>query len=225
MKSQLVWTDCTNREVCPSEVFDLIVTSPPYNFGKAYDGEEANDLLDYPAYLEFTRQWLFNCFYWAKSPSRICINTAVTSNIGEPIALGHDILRVAMEMGWKYKTTIIWKKGSVNKRTAWGSWLSASAPNLMSPTEFIYVLYKGAWKKENRGQSDMTKKEFMDWVLGYWAFTGESSKRIGHEAPFPRELPKRCIKLFSYVGDVVFDPFVREWHNDDRGYFGLIGLQ
>lgn len=47
----------------------------------------------------------------------------------------------------------------------------------------------------------------MSWTNGLWSFNGESKKRIGHPAPFPRELPKRCIKLFSYVGDVVCDPF------------------
>ena len=48
----------------------------------------------------------------------------------------------------------------------------------------------------------------MDWTNGIWTFNGESKKRIGHPAPYPRELPKRCIKLFSYVGDTIFDPFL-----------------
>ena len=48
----------------------------------------------------------------------------------------------------------------------------------------------------------------MNWTNGIWTFNGESKKRIGHPAPFPRELPKRCIKLFSYVGDTILDPFL-----------------
>ena len=48
----------------------------------------------------------------------------------------------------------------------------------------------------------------MDWTNGLWTFQGESKKRAGHPAPFPRELPKRCIKLFSYVGDTVLDTFM-----------------
>jgi site-specific DNA-methyltransferase (adenine-specific) len=65
----------------------------------------------------------------------------------------------------------------------------------------------------------------MAWTNGLWTFNGESKKRIGHPAPFPRELPYRCIKLFSYVGDVVFDPFLGsgttliEAHNNGR--FGV----
>ena len=48
----------------------------------------------------------------------------------------------------------------------------------------------------------------MEWTNGLWTFPGESKKRIGHPAPFPLELPRRCIKLFSYVGDTVLDPFM-----------------
>jgi len=86
--------------------------------------------------------------------------------------------------------------------------LSASAPYVIAPVELIVVFYKKEWKKSYKAQSDITKEEFMDWTNGLWTFNGESKKRIGHPAPFPRELPKRCIKLFSYVGDTVFDPFL-----------------
>ena len=57
-------------------------------------------------------------------------------------------------------------------------------------------------------QNYQTDKEFMEWTNGLWTFPGESKKRIGHPAPFPVELPYRCIKLFSYVGDTVLDPFM-----------------
>ena len=69
------------------------------------------------------------------------------------------------------------------------------------------MLYKYEWKKVRKGVSDISKDEFMAWTNGLWSFNGESKKRVGHPAPFPRELPKRCIKLFSFVGDVVCDPF------------------
>jgi len=75
--------------------------------------------------------------------------------------------------------------------------------------------------------SDITTEEFKEWVLEIWSFNGESSKRIGHEAPFPRELPKRCIKLFSYVGDSVLDSFTGsgttliEAINNKRKAFGI----
>jgi len=53
----------------------------------------------------------------------------------------------------------------------------------------------------------VTPEEFKEWTLGLWTFQGET-KRVDHPAPFPVELPKRCIKLFSYTDDVVLDPFV-----------------
>jgi len=48
----------------------------------------------------------------------------------------------------------------------------------------------------------------MEWTSGLWTFSGESKKKIGHPAPFPVELPRRCIKLFSFIGDTILDPFV-----------------
>ena len=87
--------------------------------------------------------------------------------------------------------------------------MSASAPYIIAPVELIVIFYKDSWKKINGSKkSTITKAEFMAWTNGLWAFNGESKKRIGHPAPFPRELPKRCIKLFSYEDDVVFDPFM-----------------
>jgi len=70
------------------------------------------------------------------------------------------------------------------------------------------VLYKKHWKKQRRGVSDISRDEFISWTNGLWTFPGANRKQIGHPAPFPEELPKRCIKLFSYVGDTVLDPFL-----------------
>jgi site-specific DNA-methyltransferase (adenine-specific) len=88
--------------------------------------------------------------------------------------------------------------------------MSASAPYVIAPVELILVLYKDSWKKTNGSkQNDITKKEFMDWTNGVWTFNGQSKKGAGgHPAPFPIELPRRCIKLFSYIGDTVLDPFL-----------------
>ncbi|HPU24181.1 MAG TPA: site-specific DNA-methyltransferase, partial [Candidatus Kapabacteria bacterium] len=95
-----------------------------------------------------------------------------------------------------------------SRRTAWGSWLSAAAPYVIAPVELIVVLFKGEWKKTTGSKiSDISKDDFMKWTNGLWTFNGESKKRIGHPAPFPIELPYRCIKLFSYVDDLVLDPF------------------
>ena len=90
-----------------------------------------------------------------------------------------------------------------------GSWLSASAPFVIAPVEMIVILYKNKWKKESgSNKSDIDRQDFLDWTNGMWKFNGESKTKIGHPSPFPVELPYRCIKLFSYVGDTVLDPFV-----------------
>ena len=87
--------------------------------------------------------------------------------------------------------------------------MSASCPYVIAPVELIVLLYKHSWKKTSGSrQSDITREEFISWTNGVWTFRGESKRKIGHPAPFPVELPKRCIKLFSFVGDVVLDPFM-----------------
>lgn len=79
---------------------------------------------------------------------------------------------------------------------------------MIAPVELIVILYKDSWKKDCKGESDITKEEFMQYTNGLWTFNGESAKRIGHPAPFPKELPYRCIKLFSYKESHIFDPFL-----------------
>jgi len=63
-------------------------------------------------------------------------------------------------------------------------------------------------EKKNNGTSTIQKEEFIDWTNGVWTFNGEKRKKIGHPAPFPVELPRRCIKLFSFKEDVILDPFL-----------------
>lgn len=194
-----------NKAALESESLDLIITSPPYNVGIEYNSNIDSD--DYKEYLEFSRQWIENCYFWAKEGARFCLNIPLDKNKGGQQSVGADITTIAKKVGWNYHSTIIWNEGNISRRTAWGSWLSASAPYVIAPVELILVLYKGEWKKKYKGQSDISKEEFMNWTNGLWTFNGESKKRIGHPAPFPRELPKRCIKLFSYVDDMVCDPF------------------
>ena len=185
---------------------DLIVTSPPYNVGIAYNNHK--DTMSYEEYLDFSYRWLKNCFDWSKKSARLCLNVPLDKNKGGLKPVGADLTKIAQEAGWQYQSTIVWNEGNISRRTAWGSWMSASAPYVIAPVELIIVFYKEQWKKCYKGQSDISKEEFMSWTNGLWTFSGESKKRIGHPAPFPKELPRRCIKLFSYVGDTIFDPFL-----------------
>lgn len=185
---------------------DLIITSPPYNVDIKYNSHD--DKLDYAAYLDFTKEWISKCYKLAKDDGRFCLNIPLDKNKDGQQSVCADITTIAKQIGWKYHSTIIWNEGNISRRTAWGSWLSASAPYVIAPVEVIVVLYKKCWKKMLPGKSDIRKEEFLEWTNGVWTFNGESKKRIGHPAPYPVELPKRCIKLFSYTDDTILDPFL-----------------
>ena len=182
------------------EFIDLIVTSPPYNVGIDYNSND--DELTYEEYLRFSEQWLSNCYKWSKKQARFCLNIPLDKNKGGNRAVGADLTKIAQKVGWKYKSTIVWNEGNISRRTAWGSWKSASAPVVIAPIELIVVLYKDEWKKTNGTKiSDITSNEFKDWTNGVWTFNGESKKRIGHPAPFPKELESELKKLRELVDE------------------------
>lgn len=195
------------KKTFDKEFIDLIVTSPPYNVGIEYNSND--DTLSYQQYLEFSEKWMKNCFDWSKPQARFLLNIPLDKNKGGQKSVGADLTTIAQKIGWKYHSTIVWNEGNISRRTAWGSWLSASAPFVIAPVELIVVLYKGDWKKTGgTRQSDISKQDFMDWTNGLWTFNGQSKKGAGgHPAAFPIQLPHRAIKLFSYIRDVVFDPF------------------
>lgn len=191
----------------PEGSIDLIVTSPPYNVDIHYNSHKDN--ISYEDYLEFTKKWVKKVYDLAKDDGRFCLNIPLDKNKGGQQSVGADITKIAKEVGWKYHSTIIWNEGNISRRTAWGSFMSASAPYVIAPVEIILILYKKRWKKTSGSRkSDITKDEFMKWTNGVWNFNGESKKKVGHPAPFPIELPRRCIKLFSFVGDIILDPFL-----------------
>jgi site-specific DNA-methyltransferase (adenine-specific) len=144
-----------------------------------------------------------------KDDGRFCLNIPLDKNKGGQQSVGADLTIIAKQIGFKYHSTIVWNEGNISRRTAWGSWMSATAPYVIAPVELIVILYKKRWRKTSGSKiSDITKEEFMNWTNGVWTFSGESKKKIGHPAPFPIELPRRCIKLFSFVDDTVLDPFL-----------------
>ncbi len=198
--------DFLTTECIKENSIDLIVTSPPYNVDIHY--ESYKDDIPYDAYLQFTEKWLKKVYKLAKDDGRLCLNIPLDKSKGGQQSVYADIVAVAKRVGWQYMSTIVWNEQNISRRTAWGSWLSARAPYVIAPVEMIAVFYKKRWKKMKEGISDITREEFIEWTNGVWTFPGESRKRVKHPAPFPLELPKRCIKLFSYVGDTVLDPFL-----------------
>lgn len=199
--------DFLNITVIPKSSIDLIVTSPPYNVDIHYNTHKDN--LSYEDYLDFSEKWIAKCYELTKDDGRFCLNIPLDKNKGGQQSVGADLTVLAKKIGWKYHSTIIWNEGNISRRTAWGSFMSATAPYVIAPVELIVVLYKKTWKKTSGSKkSNITKAEFMQWTSGVWNFSGESKKKVGHPAPFPIELPRRCIKLFSFIGDTVLDPFL-----------------
>ncbi|HUI69906.1 MAG TPA: site-specific DNA-methyltransferase [Spirochaetia bacterium] len=198
--------DALSTQAVALESVDLVVTSPPYNVDIAYGSHD--DGQSYDRYLEFSRRWLARCYRWLKRDGRMCLNIPLDKNKDGQQSVGADLTTIAKETGFRYHSTIVWNEGNISRRTAWGSWMSASAPYVIAPVELIVVLYRENWKRTSgTGESDIDRKDFMDWTNGLWSFNGESKKRTGHPAPFPVELPRRCILLFSFKGDTVLDPF------------------
>ena len=205
--AKILLADTLKTKLIQNESIDLIVTSPPYNL--EIDYKSCDDSQPYEDYLKFTKQWLKRCYKWLKSDGRLCLNIPLDKNKGGHQSVGPDIIEIAKKIGYKYNSTIIWNEGNISKSSAWGSWLSASAPYVIAPVELIVLFYKTTWKKKSGSRkSDITREEFVNWTNGVWCFSGEKKSKIGHPAPFPVELPKRCIKLFSFVGDTVLDPFM-----------------
>lgn len=193
-------------ESIPPSSVDLIVTSPPYNVCIPYGS--VRDDISYADYLDFTGRWLGKACSLMKPDGRMCLNIPLDKNLGGQQSVYADILTLAKAAGWRYHATVIWNEQNISRRTAWGSWLSASAPYVIAPVETIAILYRESWKKKAPGTSDITREEFIAWTNGVWTFSGEKRARTNHPAPFPVELPTRCIKLFTYVGDTVLDPFL-----------------
>jgi len=196
----------TTKAIQPDSI-NLIITSPPYNVDIQYNKHD--DKMSYDTYLEFSEKWLARCYEFAKRDGRFCLNVPLDKNKGGQQSVCADLTAIAKKVGWKYHATIIWNEQNISRRTAWGSFGSASAPYVIAPVEVIVVLYKELWKRvSGSGQSDITKEEFMTWTNAVWTFSGESKRRVGHPAPYPIELPMRCMKLFSFVDDTILDPFL-----------------
>jgi len=141
---------------------------------------------------------------------RVCFNVA---NLGRRpyIPLHAYLIERFEKIGFLFRGEIIWDKGDVisGASTAWGTWQSAVNPILKDQHEYIIVLSKGDFKRNKGNKEDtITREEFLEFTKSIWRFPPESAKRVGHPAPFPEELPYRCIQLYTFKEDVVLDPFV-----------------
>ncbi len=201
-------------EELPDNSINLMVTSPPYNVGKEYDED-----LTMQEYKDFLTQVWKETYRVLVPGGRACVNVA---NLGRKpyLPLSSFINKDMLDLGFLMRGEIIWNKASsASPSTAWGSWLSASNPTLRDVHEYILVFSKESFSRPGKGKgknkdkdrnkrSTISRDEFLEYTKSVWTFGAESAKKIGHPAPFPAELPKRCIKLYTFEGDVVLDPFM-----------------
>jgi site-specific DNA-methyltransferase (adenine-specific) len=190
----------------PPNCMHLMVTSPPYNVGKEYD--EDLTLFEYLDFLAKVMKEVYRTLVWG---GRVCFNIA---NLGRKpyIPLHKYIIDAFEKIGFLMRGEIIWYKGDAiaGSSTAWGTWKSAVNPTLRDTHEYILVFSKGTFerKKKNGQENTISREEFIEFTKSVWSFSPESATNVGHPAPFPIELPYRCIQLYTFQGDVVLDPFV-----------------
>jgi DNA modification methylase len=190
----------------PDNCVDLIFTSPPYNFGLEY--EVHRDEMEWEKYFEKLFAIFKECIRVLKYGGRIIVN--VQPLYSDYIPIHHIISNFFLNNKLIWKGEIIWDKHNYNcKYTAWGSWRSPSNPYLKYTWEFLEIFCKGDLKHPGKPElADISGEEFKRWVYGKWDIPPEMNmKKYGHPAMFPEALVERVLKLFSYRGDVVLDPF------------------
>ena len=198
----------------PDNCIDLVLTSPPYNFGLGYQesgggaGNGNGDADDWESYFAKLFAIFDECIRVVKFGGRIIVN--LQPLFSDYIPSHHIVSSFFMERQLIWKGEILWEKNNYNcKYTAWGSWKSPSSPYLKYTWEFLEIFCKGDLKKPGKSaNADIDADSFKEWVMARWSIAPERRMReFGHPAMFPEELARRVLLLFSFRGDTVLDPF------------------
>lgn len=213
--------DSRDMSVIPDSSVGLVVTSPPYFAGKAYEEALGHDHIpsDYVDYLAMLRDVFAECVRVLEPGGRMVVNVA---NLGRrPFrSLAADVTDILQDdLGLLLRGEVVWmKQRGSSGSCAWGSYRSPTNPVLRDTTERLVIASKGRFdravpvsKREKRGlpfESTVTGDEFMEATLDVWEIAPESATRVNHPAPFPVSLVERCIHLYSFAGDLVLDPFM-----------------
>lgn len=199
---------------------DLVITSPPYWHIKDY-GVEGQI-----GYGQSLHEYLKNlyivwkeCYRILKPGTRLCINTgdqflrSIIYGRYKIAPLHSEFITQCEKIGFDYMGSIIWQKRTTMNTTGGASVMGSYPypPNGLVEIDYEFILIfkkpgKKPYSKEAKEKSKLTKEEWKEYFFGHWHFPGE--RQIGHEAMFPEELPKRLIKMFTFVGDIVLDPFL-----------------
>jgi len=194
------------------ESIDLVVCSPPYNVDlgrnkynkKPYDHYDDNkEHAEYITWLETVFRSLYSKL---REGGRVCIIIGDAKN--GRVSTHSDIIQFMTRIGHLKFGHLIWNKDQVGNRRGWGSWCSPSCPSFPTPFEHILLFAKATLKLQTKGMTDLTPEEFKPWTLAHWHIAPENRmQKIGHPAMCPVEIPYRLIKMLSWVGATVLDPF------------------
>lgn len=215
--------DSRRMDLVPNESVHLVVTSPPYWQLKDYGIHNAigQSSTSYDEYLASLCSVFKECVRTLTPDGKLIVNIMPILIPGNHTKFSRRITRTVLtdleqfieSLGNMYFHSLyIWDKRKSVRFSSWGSY--PYPPNLLStyPYEWIIVFSKAGKrapvKKSIKAQSAITHEEFTNWVQNsIWDFQPASAKQEKHPAPFPEELPRRCIRLYSFVGDTVLDPF------------------
>jgi len=215
----------------PENSIDLMVTSPRYNVGIDYDIASDEDSME--EYWNWTRQWLTSVYRVLKKDGRVAINVPYEVNVrerGGRVFFASEFWQIMKEVGYKFYGLVDLYESSPHrsKTTAWGSWMSPSAPYIYNPKECIVLAYKEKHIKEVKGTpqwegtptmkedkngnvkskleySDEDKNDFMSLVYGQWEYFADTKQMT--KATFSMDIPRNAIKILTYKEDIVMDPF------------------
>lgn len=187
----------------PDSSVAVMITSPPYHVGKDYDTDST-----FEQYLDLLTAVFAETHRVLQPGGRAVVNVA---NLGRRpyIPLSHLLTERMLGIGYFMRGEIIWQKArGATGSCAWGSWRSPANPVIRDLHEYCLCFSKGRFGRVTKGTADISADEFMEATLSVWEIAPESASRVNHPAPFPVELPERFIKLYTFKGELVLDPFM-----------------
>lgn len=220
----IFYKDSRNMKEVEDNSVNLIITSPPYGNLKDYDTEDqiGFNSESYEGYIKELNKVWDECIRVLAPDGKLCINIMPLLQSGEETHFNRRVTRTVITDIEHYMfdtekmfthALFIWDKRKIARFSSFGSY--PYPPNLFStyPYEWIIVFSKKGKRhgvpKEIKEKSKITKEEWQNWAIdSIWEMQPASAKSENHPAPFPKELPHRLIKLFSFWGDTVLDPFL-----------------
>ena len=218
---KLIQGDSRNLSLIKDRSVHLIITSPPYWQLKDYGNDGQIGFHDsYECYINNLNAVWAECYRVLHDGCRLCINIgdqfarSVYYGRYKVIPIRTEIIRFCETLGMDYMGAVIWQKQTTMNTTGGGA-VMGSFPYprngiLKIDYEFILIFKKQGKAPvptvEQKKLSEMTKEEWNAYFASHWNFGG--AKQDGHIAVFPEELPRRLIKMFSFAGETIFDPFM-----------------